>query len=398
MSRRALAWIGGWVAAVGLIEGTAFVLDRRQLDVAVSGMVTDGYLGDPVRFMSLNVANRSTRPIELRSITVEWLGSTCVVKLGRTIDAAKSADIEGAVAAVLEHATEPGTYPIAITAIDAVYSSPGGGATSPRLSPLPLRTTLAVMSDGGPGDGFRDFLTGARECEPAPEPTTSLGSMLEPERDAIAARVRLNGACIDRARSAAHAPTFSAPEPRRYTEPSFDYLRWLNPGHWLVLAGAEAEWRGDLDGAWTSYLDSLLLALRLEAATWHHDSISSVVTIRQAAPPRRELVRLLDAGRIPPRELVGPHLDAFRPLLAELERAASREGLAVAQPDEVLRPLRYSPLAPALTLTLRGMTLSTQASIVEKRFAHLVRTQALVRRLEIAASGPGASIGAYSSP
>lgn len=72
------------------------------------------------------------------------------------------------------------------------------------------------------------------------------------------------------------------------------------------------------------------------------------------------------------------------------------EGLAVDQPDDVLRPLRYSPLAPALTLTLRGMTLSSQTAIVQKRLAHLVRTQALVRRLDRAIDVPGdANAGAY---
>ncbi|MBK7974047.1 MAG: hypothetical protein IPK07_12490 [Deltaproteobacteria bacterium] len=391
MSRRTLIWIGGWVAAVVLIEGAAFIVDRRGPDVDVSGMVTDAYVGEPIRLMGLNVSNRSKRPIELRSVTVEWLGSKRVVTLGRTIAAAQIVAIEGDVAAVLERPAEPGTYPIAITAVDAAYSSPGGAETVPQLSALPLRTTLAVMSDGGPGNGFRDFLAAARVCEPAPAPSAALGRVPEPERDVIAARLRQNDGCTALARSAAHAPTFIAPEPRRYTEPSFDYLRWQNPGHWLVLAGAEAEWRGDLDGAWTSNLESLLLALRMEAATWQHDSTSSIVTIRQAAPPRRELVRLLDGGRAPPPDLVRPYLEAFVPLLAELDRATGPEALAVDVPEAVLRPFRYSPLAPLLSIPLRGMSLHNQTRMVQKRFAHLVRTKALVRRLEEALGGARSS-------
>lgn len=398
MSRRTAVWIAGWVAAVVLIEGAAFILDRHQPDLDLGGMVYDSYVGDPIRFLSLHVSNQGGRPIEVRSVTVEWLGSKREVTLSRTIAAGESAAIEDAVAAELERPAEPGTYPIAITAIDAAFEPPGGADPAPRLSPMPLRTTLAVMSDGGPGDGFRDFLAAARVCAAAPSPSGALASLPEPERESFREGLGQASDCLALARSAAHAPQFTVPAPRRYSAPADAYPAWLNAGHWLVLAGAAAEWRGELDAAWASYLDALLLALRLDAATWRHGSVEAIFAPRAGGPPRRELVRLLGGGRAPPPALGRPYLDTFRPLLAELERATSPEGLAVDQPDDVLRPLRYSPLAPLLALPIRGMTLASQTAIVEKRFAHLVRTKALVRRLEIAASGPGASLGAYSSP
>jgi hypothetical protein len=398
VSRRTIAWIGGWVAAVVLSEGAAFIVDRRRPDVTASGMVADAYVGNPAGFLFLSVSNESARSIEIVSLTVEWLGEKRVVPINRTIAAGADADVKETVSAALEAPAEAGTYSISIASIDVRFADPGSTTSSPRLPRLPLATTLVVMSDGGPGNGFHDFLAAARVCEPAPKPTTSLGRVPEAERDVIVVRVRQSSGCIVLARSAAHAPTFSAPEPRRYTEPSFDYLRWQNPGHWLVLAGAEAEWRGDLDGAWTSYLQSLLLALRMKAATWQHDSTSSIVTIRQAAPPRRELVRLLDGGQAPPPDLVRPYLDAFGPLLAELDRATGPEALAIDVPEAGLRPFRYSPLGPLFGIPLRGMALTNKTRAVQKRFAHLVQTKALVRRLEIALDQPSRPFGSDSSP
>ena len=391
MSRRAAVWIGGWAAVVALLEGIAFVVDRCQPEIAVSAMVTDTYVGDPIRLMSVNVANEGTRLIELRSVTVEWLGSKRVVTLGRTIAAAQSAAIEADVAAVLERPADPGTYPIAITAVDVAYSSPGGAETVPQLSALPLRTTLAVMSDGGPGDGFRDFLAAARVCPAPTSPSGALATLPDPERETFRTGLGQASDCLALARSAAHAPRFTVPAPRRYSAPTHAYPSWMSAGRWLVLAGAAAEWRGEPDAGWSRYLDALLLALRLDAATWRHGSAEAIFAGRAAGPPRCELVRLLDDGRMPPPEIARLYLDAFRPLLAELERASSREGLAVDQPDDVLRPLRYSPLGPLFGIPLRGMALTNQARIVQKRLAHLVRTKALVRRLEDALGGARSS-------